>query len=281
MQLKKDWLLIYGIYQREVKRNMLQLEDIQNMTYLEIASLLAQQQSNEKNSNSVLNYLNHFQCRLSLHRTSLAVVEHDLQLCLEASDIDAFLVLQPDHDLYNELKVRRSKITCRSLSLAFNKAYNMQSDTLRETKIGSAEGRPVVSKHYEFFRCGSLVVNFNWYFSEGERMGLANQWVCVETLSGEISKRMERYCNKMKGLLSINSIGQRKQQEKRYERPINKFRKIVLEIIQINRRRKILRGHIKKYNTVVNLQRYKLLLKSEEKMMTLEGRERGLFFQRI
>lgn len=92
---------------------------------------------------------------------------------------------------------------------------------------------------------------------------------------------MERYCNKMKNLLTINSISQRKQQEKRYERPINKFRKIVLEIIQINRRRKILRGHIKKYNTVVNLQRYKLLLKSEEKMMTLEGKERGLFFQRI
>ena len=46
VQLKKDWLLIYGIYQREIKRNMLQLEDIQNMTYLEIASLLAQQQFN-------------------------------------------------------------------------------------------------------------------------------------------------------------------------------------------------------------------------------------------
>lgn len=101
VQLKKDWLLIYGIYQREAKRSMLQLEDIQNMTYLEIASLLAQQQFNEKNSNSVLNYLNHFQCRLSLHHVSFAVVEHDLQLSLEASDIDAFLVLQPDHDLYN------------------------------------------------------------------------------------------------------------------------------------------------------------------------------------
>ena len=40
-------------------------------------------------------------------------------------------------------------------------------------------------------------------------MGLANQWIYVETLTGEISKRMERYCNKMKSLLSINKISQR------------------------------------------------------------------------
>jgi hypothetical protein len=42
-----------------------------------------------------------------------------------------------------------------------------------------------------------------------------------------------------------------------------------------------LKGHIKKYNTVIDLQNYKLFLKSEEKMMILEGKEKALFFQRI
>jgi hypothetical protein len=55
----------------------------------------------------------------------------------------------------------------------------------------------------------------------------------------------------------------------------------VLKIVQINRRRKILRGHIKKYNTVVDLQNYKLFLKAEDKEMILEGKEKGHFFQRI
>ena len=138
MQLKKDWLLIYGIYQREIKRNMLQLENIQNMTYLEIASLLAQQQFNQQNTNSALNYLNHFQLRLTVRHISFAITKHDLQLSLEARDIEAFIVLQPDHDLYNELKVRRSKVNCEGLSLSFSKVYSMQSDIIRETKIGSA-----------------------------------------------------------------------------------------------------------------------------------------------
>ena len=61
-----------------------------------------------------------------------------MQLSLEARDIEAFIVLQPDHDLYNELKVRRSKVNCEGLSLSFNKVYSMQSDIIRETKIGSA-----------------------------------------------------------------------------------------------------------------------------------------------
>lgn len=110
---------------------MLQLEDIQNMTYLEIASLLAQQQFNEKNGNSLLNYLNHFQFRFNVRHISVRIIEQDLQLSLDARNIDTFIVLQPDHDLYNELKVRRSKITCENLSLSFNKIYNLQSDIIR------------------------------------------------------------------------------------------------------------------------------------------------------
>jgi hypothetical protein len=82
VQLKKDWLLIYGIYQKEIQKNVLQLEDIQNMTYLEIASLLAQKQFNEKNNNSILNFLNHLQFKFFAKHISIGVIEQDLQLAL-------------------------------------------------------------------------------------------------------------------------------------------------------------------------------------------------------
>jgi hypothetical protein len=67
---------------------------------------------------------------------------------------------------------------------------------------------------------------------------------------------------KMKKAITFHKIVKKEKVDNPYEKPINRLRKAVLEIIQINRRKKILRGHIKKYNTVVNLQNYELLLKN-------------------
>jgi len=33
-QLKKDWLLIYGIYEKEMEKNLVDMEDIENMSYI-------------------------------------------------------------------------------------------------------------------------------------------------------------------------------------------------------------------------------------------------------
>jgi hypothetical protein len=47
-------------------------------------------------------------------------------------------------------------------------------------------------------------------------MGLANQWIYAENITAEISKRMERYCQKMMKILTFHKITKQERQNTHY-----------------------------------------------------------------
>jgi hypothetical protein len=52
----------------------------------------------------------------------VAIIDQELQLLVSAKLLDVFTLLQPDHDIYNQIKVRRSKINLESVSISFSKS---------------------------------------------------------------------------------------------------------------------------------------------------------------
>lgn len=64
-------------------------------------------------------------------------------------------------------------------------------------------------------------------------------------------------------------------------RPIARFRAAVLEVIRINRRKRIQMGEIQKYSIVLEIQQYELKLRSNDKEMLLTSLSQAHFFHSL
>lgn len=161
------------------------------MSYLEIAELFSNQkdlQNFGKKSKSVLNYLNSIKLVCCINEISIGVIQRQLEMSLKALEVGSYLVIQPNHDLYNQLKVRRSRIVSKSINACFAKTYSEVGFIIRPLDAVK------LIKNYEFITCNDITLNFNWFFEDNSKIHLTNKWISAKDIKAEISKKMQRYC---------------------------------------------------------------------------------------
>jgi hypothetical protein len=81
-QLKKDWLLIYGIFDHALtqQEQEFRLDDIEEMNYLQIANFFIINSRTRQGNKSILSLIRRVKCSGYFDSIKVSLCEEDLQL---------------------------------------------------------------------------------------------------------------------------------------------------------------------------------------------------------
>lgn len=178
-----------------------------------------------------------------------------------------FLMIKPNHDLYNRFEIIRSNIAAQKLLALFTKE-NTLGETIMHSRVPTELIEHFKKKEgiiYPFLTCHGISINFNWYFQQEGVTGRTNVLVSVREAQGEISKKIQRYCHKILSTFDQSRLSAQHEAVNPKFKPLSKFRNAVLGVVLINRRNKIKQGHVKKFKLVINFDNCRLALKHYDK----------------
>ena len=95
------------------------------MNYLQIANLLLTKKSNHSGSKSVLSVVNRIKFVSNFSDIKLTLAEKDIELSFVAVDLTTFLIIGPNHTLFDNIEVRKAHLQARKLQ-----AYFLNRNTL-------------------------------------------------------------------------------------------------------------------------------------------------------